>query len=163
MPQQVNQPRLRARHAGSAILAICLIGCLSACAYGGSGELVTEGTSPAPLASAELEKPSHSSVPVVPSEAVISVAGVDVDGQHVSASGYVSGIVEDGGLCTFTLTGFENERTATSPAIANVSTTSCGFVQVPMADLFKGSWQIVLTYTSESLTVSSPPLSLEIP
>ncbi|TDW30691.1 hypothetical protein EDD25_2461 [Cryobacterium psychrophilum] len=97
------------------------------------------------------------------SEAVISVAGVDVDGLNVSASGYVSGTIEDAGICTFTFTGLESETSATSTGRANASTTSCGFVQVSMSDLARGSWQVVLAYSSETLTVSSQPMTLEIP
>ena len=100
---------------------------------------------------------------------MISVAGVDVDGMNVSASGYVSGIVENDGLCSFVFSGADagdgtaSEQTATATAVANVTTTSCGLVQVPMTELTAGTWQLVLTYASDTLTVTSAPTTLEIP
>ncbi|MFO7690913.1 MAG: hypothetical protein R6W83_10245 [Cryobacterium sp.] len=103
------------------------------------------------------------------SEAVISVAGVDVDGLNVSASGYVSGVVENGGQCSFLFIGGDDgngaamQQVATATALANVTTTSCGLVQVPMTDLTPGTWQLVLTYSSDALNVSSAPTILEIP
>jgi len=117
--------------------------------------------SPPPPASTD--KPNATPTPTPTREAVITVAGVDADGLNASASGYVSGVVEDGGVCTFTFTGVEGETTATSTGAANPSTTSCGFVQVPIGDLARGTWQVVLTYSSDAFIVSSAPTTLEIP
>ena len=75
----------------------------------------TSSTSPSATAQADGDR-----------EAVITVAGIDVDGRNVSASGYVSGIVEDGGNCLYTFTGITGEVTVESSGIADVVTTSCG-------------------------------------
>lgn len=109
------------------------------------------------------DDPSATPEPTADDEAVITVAGVDVDGLNASASGYVTGVIEDGGECTFTFTGAEGETSATSTGAANATTTSCGLVQVPMSELSRGTWQVVLTYSSDTLTVVSQPMTLEIP
>ena len=124
----------------------------------------SQGTQPS-----EPSEASEALEPVRDSEAIISVAGVDVDGTHVSASGYVSSIIENDGLCSFVFTGDDDvdrtaaERTVTATAVANVTTTSCGLVQIPVTELAAGTWSLVLTYTSDSLTVTSAPTTLEIP
>ncbi len=96
---------------------------------------------------------------------MIVVAAVDADGKAVTTSGYVNGIIEDGGSCTFTLT---SENAPASPATttgrADTSTTSCGQGITPIEKLSRGTWNVVLTYTSVAQrTVVSEPTSVEIP
>ncbi|MDH6235943.1 hypothetical protein H4V99_000688 [Cryobacterium sp. CG_9.6] len=93
----------------------------------------------------------------------MSVAGMDVDGQNVSASGYVSGLIEDGGTCSFVFSGADRDATRTSRGITNASTTSCGLIQIPANLFMRGAVELVLTYSSDSVTVSSQPMILEIP
>lgn len=153
---------------GLAILLCTAIMSLVAC---GSTD-VTAPNLTGPSDSSQGTQPSErseTSEPFPDSEAIISVAGVDVDGLHVSASGYVSGIIENEGLCTFVFTsddgadGLAAERTVTATAAANVTTTSCGLVQMPMTEFAAGTWSLVLTYASDTLTVTSAPTTLEIP
>ncbi|TAM71910.1 MAG: hypothetical protein EPN48_00465 [Microbacteriaceae bacterium] len=98
-------------------------------------------------------------------EPVLVVAGVDVNGEHVTASGYVSGVVADGGTCVFM---FKNPANTTSVTVDNTGnadrmTTSCGMVQVPIARFDRGSWSVTLGYTSGNRVVESAPLTVEIP
>jgi hypothetical protein len=95
----------------------------------------------------------------------VTVAGVDVDGQTVSASGFVAGVAEDGGTCAFDFTSGAGETaSATSTGIVNVDTTSCGLVQLPISDFSRGSWTVVLTYTPLAAgEYTSEPIELEIP
>ncbi len=134
-------------------------GILSACE---SSSPPPSSTTPMPAAT---EKPSATPTPTsTPSaEAVIVVAGADLDGLSVSASGYVAGVIATGGTCNFVFTRPELRVEASSEAEANASTTSCGVVQVPIGQFTKGAWQVVLTYTSDKLTITSPPTDLEIP
>lgn len=97
-------------------------------------------------------------------EAVIVVAGVDVDGAHVTVSGYVNGVIEDGGSCTFELEGNASKVEAKSEGLADRLTTSCGTVSVPIAEFSKGPWVVTLRYVSVSDdVVTSEPVDLEIP
>jgi hypothetical protein len=162
--EQVNLARQRIRQSASVVFAVVVIGIFSGCTLSSeSGPLQSSDSPSASAATPNADKPLPSSEEPLNQDAVISVAGVDVDGQHVSVSGYVSGIVEDGGVCTFTFTGVEAERTVTNASVANVSTTSCGLVQIPTSELARGSWQITLSYSSSSFSTTSQPLSLEIP
>lgn len=99
-----------------------------------------------------------------PKEAVIVFASLDVDGANVSVSGYVSGVIENDGTCTFSFTDGATTVSATSVGIADRAQTSCGTVQVPIASFTRGSWTAALNYTSPSTPeVSSDTTPLEIP
>ncbi len=97
--------------------------------------------------------------------AAVTIAGVDVDGLHVTVAGFVSGVVEAGGTCKFVLTSSVTNAVidVATTGEPNVSTTSCGSAQVPIAQFTKGRWKVVLDYDSTSLQVTSAPLSLEVP
>lgn len=108
-------------------------------------------------------KGSVESATPAPPEAVIVVAGVDVDGAHVSASGYVSGVIESGGECTFVFAQGEAVVTSVSESAPDRLSTSCGTVQVPIAEFTRGSWTVSLEYKSVAAATASQPMSLEIP
>jgi hypothetical protein len=96
-------------------------------------------------------------------EPVIVVASVDVDGKHVTASGYVSGVVEDGGKCRFVFIG-DGERVAVDrTGAADRISTSCGAVQAPIDRFHRGTWSVTLEYASGQLRAESAPQTLEIP
>lgn len=97
-------------------------------------------------------------------ESVMVVAGVDLDGKNVTVSGYVAGVVEDDGTCTFTLEHDSSSVSVSTTGRADRSTTTCGSAQVPTEDLERGTWTASLTYSS-STTRSEPSavLSLEVP
>ncbi|WP_313541040.1 hypothetical protein [Leifsonia aquatica] len=102
--------------------------------------------------------------PSVTVEPVLVVASVDVDGAHVTASGYVQGIVADEGTCVYVFT-----RDGSSPiaverdAVADRSTTSCGMVQPDAAEFARGSWTVTLRYESGGRDYESAPAELEVP
>jgi hypothetical protein len=140
--------------AACALIALALTGCTA-----GAG---------APSGSAGPSAPTSSSAPTptptAEPDAVIVVASVDADGKAVTTSGYVDGIIEDGGSCAFTLTSGSSSVTTTTTGQADTSTTSCGQGITPIEKLSRGSWSVVLTYTSVSQrTVVSQPVSVEIP
>jgi hypothetical protein len=135
--------------------ALALTGCTS----GGSGA-PNDPTGPSATSTSGVP----TSTPTPEPEAVIVVAAVDADGKAVTTSGYVNGIIEDGGSCTFTLSSVGGSVTATTTGQADTSTTSCGQGITPIEKLSRGSWNVVLTYTSLSQrTVVSQPVSVEIP
>ena len=47
------------------------------------------------------------------------------------AGGYVSGVIEDGGVCTLTLTQGSSSVTVEGPAMPDATTTVCGGLVVP--------------------------------
>ena len=81
-------------------------------------------------------------------EPVLVIAAADEGGKTVSASGYVAGVVEDGGACHFVFEANGKQISADSVGIPDVRTTSCGLVQVPIDGLGSGSWKITLEYTA---------------
>jgi hypothetical protein len=143
---------------GAAILAagvtfFALSGCVISGAQAPSSESST-ATAPAPLDTATPDR-------VAP---VVVVAGLDVDGENVTVSGYVAGIVESGGVCNFVLTGPRSDRTVSGAGYADSSSTSCGALQVKRTDLSGGKWNVVLQYTAVDGTVSSSaPRAMELP
>lgn len=141
--------------AACALFTLALTGCTA-----GGGAASSNSPSPsAPTASAT-PTPSPTAAP----EAVIVVASVDADGKAVTTSGYVDGIIEDGGSCAFAFTSGGATVTTTTTGQADRSTTSCGQGITPIGELSRGSWNVVLTYTSLSQrTVVSQPVSVEIP
>lgn len=132
------------------------------------------------LAGCTVGAPSHSSQPAAtdtrttpttatatpdPIAASVVIAGVDIDGQHVSVSGFVSGVSQNGGTCTFVMTpaGGGAPVTVTRQGIENVSTTSCGTNQSPIANFSRGTWSVVLKYVSGTASVTSQAIEMEIP
>lgn len=139
--------------------------------------VVLAGCTPAPLNSAPTtsspsqeptEGPTDVPAPTeepAPANAVVTLAGVDVDGQNVTVAGLVTGVIEDGGTCTFVMTSGTSGGVVevTSVGVANVSNTVCPTTQSPIASFTKGPWNVVLDYASDATTLSSAPLALEIP
>jgi hypothetical protein len=97
-------------------------------------------------------------------EASMVIASVNVDAQNATVSGYVAGVVEEGGECAFVLTPAGGQpMTRTVAGKADRDTTSCA-TQVPVADLSRGSWSVVLRYTDRAGTsTTSSPMALEVP
>lgn len=141
-------------------MALACLGLVSV-VTGCTVEAVAPTAEPSPLSSeARTGVPVDSTLApaVLP---VIVVADVDVDGQHVTSSGYVAGILEADGTCTFRFESVDAEVSAESIGIADRSTTVCESVHVPIAEFVRGTWLVTLTYTgvmgeqwvSESVTM----------
>ncbi|WP_157372832.1 hypothetical protein [Agromyces sp. Root81] len=96
---------------------------------------------------------------------VVTVAGVDVDGTTVSVSGFVSGVVESDGVCTFILTSTVDGATVTreNDGAADAANTTCGTVQLPITEFTRGTWTVELDYSSGQATTTSETVELEIP
>ena len=78
----------------------------------------------------------------------VTFYGWDPTHQVVQVGGYVTGVIESGGTCTLTLTKDGRSVTGNSQARPDATTTSCGAITVPGAQLSGGSWQAVLSYRS---------------
>jgi glyoxylate carboligase len=117
--------------------------------------------SPAPTETAD--KPVNSEAPTT-REAVLVVVGVDVAGTSVLATGYVSGVIEDGGRCVFEFTHAADVVTIEQAGVADRMSTSCSSGQVPLERFDRGTWMAVLAYEGLSgETTTSEPIDLEIP
>jgi hypothetical protein len=144
---------------------IAFVGALTVAVLTACSPTLTGASSPASSSvSTASDTPSASATPD-PVSAVVSIAGVDLDGKHVSVSGYVSGLIQDGGSCVFVATPKSGAAPITIPntGIKNVMNTSCGTVQSPIANFSRGSWSVVLKYTSGKTSVSSGAVEMEIP
>jgi hypothetical protein len=105
---------------------------------------------------------SASGTPATP-QAIIVVAGVDVNGENVTASGYVSGVIESGATCTFDFTGPGKPVQLVQTATADRLTTSCGTVSGPIADFPRGAWSVTLRYPFKGKTITSQPTTVNVP
>ena len=108
--------------------------------------------------------PTATETPGGPS-AVVSLAGVDVDGLHLTVGGFVTVVAEDGGACAFDLTAVVSgaKVSAATVGAANGSNTSCGSTQIPVTQLTRGTWNVVLHYTSTKYDLVSEPMKVEVP
>lgn len=95
--------------------------------------------------------------------AVISVAGVDADGVNVTASGYVSQAGQGELKCSFTFTQGENEVVIGTTATPDHSGASCGAVEVPVAELQRGTWELVLSVQGAGLEITPDSMMVEVP
>lgn len=134
-------------------LAVALAGCQQS------------GSTKEPADGQDAPTDSVDTMTAAPSTAVITIAGVDVDGKHVTVAGYITELQESGGECSYTLTPVLSGTsvTATNPGIENVGTVSCGSVQVPIEQLSKGPWTVSLSYRSSTLEVNATPVEMEVP
>lgn len=79
------------------------------------------------------------------------------------ARGYVSGVFEDGGTCTLTLTKGTTKVSGTSTGISDVNKTTCGPISIQSGQLTSGDWNAVLSYKSDTASGSSTTQSLRVP
>jgi hypothetical protein len=152
-----NRVRLAGVHATSAalMLVVALAGCTSQ-----TSRATQTGTHSA-INATPTQTPTAGSGPT----AQITIAGVDVDGLHLTVGGFVTLVAEDGGSCTFTLTSEVSGAnvTAATEGVANGTNTSCGSTQVSLSSLTRGSWKVVLTYSSTAFKLASAPTEVEVP
>jgi len=101
--------------------------------------------------------PDTEAVPVV----LTYSAWIPADREAV-AGGFVSGIIEDDGVCTLTLTQGGASVTVEAPAMPDATTTVCGGLAVPGDRLTAGTWQATLTYTSAAHRGTSASAPVEV-
>ena len=93
---------------------------------------------------------------------VITQAGWTAD-ERVEVSGYVPGVVEDGGTCRVTLTLDGDTVQAEAVGMADATTTVCGAIEVGGPELDPGLWQAVLSYESPTSSGASAPSIVQVP
>jgi hypothetical protein len=93
----------------------------------------------------------------------LSYADWDATGQQVEASGFVAEKVENDGTCTLTLTRGASTIAANNPGQADATTTNCGLLTVPAAQLSAGTWEATLSYQSPTSRGTSQPMTVVVP
>ena len=73
------------------------------------------------------------------------------------------GAVIAGGPGTLTLTNGAISRTATHSAITPPTSTSCGLMAVPHAQLSAGTWQAVVRFRAATAAGTSDAVSIKVP
>lgn len=152
--------KIRAARLVVALGAVALAVALSGCTAGGSGTSTSSAAQSGPT-----QKPSSSTpLPPVTVEPVLVVASVDVDGMHVTASGYVQGLISDSGTCTYRFTrSGEADILVDNAAVADRATTSCGAVHPDISQFTRGAWQVTLAYASNGTDYLSEPVRMDVP
>lgn len=86
---------------------------------------------------------------------IITNWGIDDIKKSLVASGYVSGVLEQTGICTLRVSNGNHEAKGTSQAQPNVQNMTCGEISIPLGQLSSGKWKLVLNYESTSAKGSS--------
>lgn len=91
-------------------------------------------------------------------EAAVLITNSGVFNGTVSASGFVTNVVESNGTCTYTFTSGGNKIVKQSSVLSNPSSTTCETVSFPVSELTtSGVWSVVLSYLSPESSGSSQP------
>ena len=88
-------------------------------------------------------------------------AGWDDTAHQAVVAGFVTGVIEDGGTCTVTVTKGGRSVKAVTTASADAQNTACGDVTVPGLD--SGSWSAVLSYRSATATGKAAAVTVVVP
>lgn len=80
----------------------------------------------------------------------------------VSASGFVSNVVEANGTCNYVFTNGSRSVTKTSTTLTNASSTTCKTVQFSATELGAGTWSVQLKYNSPTSAGSSNTLEVTV-
>jgi len=91
----------------------------------------------------------------------VSVVITNASAQAVNA--YVSGVFEEGGVCTATFTKDGQTVTKTSQGFQNVSTTNCAPVNLTRSDFpSAGTWSLTVRYSSATAEGNSAARNVEV-
>ena len=120
---------------------------------------------------ADAKQSSGSDVPEAPisnpdtgllkANVVLTNTGTDNNGT-ADASGFVSNLSEEGGVCTFTFAKGDRTVTKTSTTMVNPTSTTCKTVGFAETELSAGDWQVTLRYVSTRASGTSNSMVLTI-
>lgn len=142
-----------------AVASVTLTGCTTG-EPASVGDLSTRTALPTPHHAPDPTSSATSSTAAF--EPQMSIAEFDQPNDVVVVSGYVAGVIEEGGACTFTITGPGAPVSLQTTGEANSTTTSCGNTQTSSVGWPAGTWNVTLTYTSGNLTATSSPLKMQV-
>lgn len=82
----------------------------------------------------------------------VLITNAGVSNGTVSASGFVTNIIESDGSCVYTFTSGSVVLTKTAAVLPNANSTTCSTVSFPSSELKSGTWSVVLSYSSSAST-----------
>lgn len=97
-----------------------------------------------------------------PADVVVTFGLYDPSSSTLTVAGYVGNAVEDGGICTLTLTRGTEVVSATATGMADARTTSCGAISIDRSSLSAGTWSAVLRYASTTTSGESGAMTIEV-
>ena len=115
---------------------------------------------PAPTTAAPEDEEAGGSAPVGVS---LTYTGYDPTGPAVVVGGYAADVVEVDATCTLVLRRDGVELRGEALGTPSAATTDCGEVRVGGDALTSGTWEAVLTYTSETSVGESAAVEVEVP
>lgn len=83
-------------------------------------------------------------------------------GDEITASGFVSNVVEEGGTCTFVFVKNLQTIEKSSSTLSNATSTTCKTVKFSKSELSSGTWKVHIKYTSGVSTGESNELELSV-
>ncbi len=93
-----------------------------------------------------------------------TVTPLIVNASSSGVSGYVQGVVEDGGSCTWTFTKGGLKFTKSSAGLANVSNSTCPYTSLSSGDFSEsGTWKVTLSYSSANASGVSAEGTVTVP
>ena len=121
-------------------------------------------TAPEPSESPQSETPEAPAKSPLVAYPEITIASLDSLTGNFVVGGYVTGIVEIGGSCTFIVTNEDTkaEVMARTTGVDNSDSTSCGSVDIAGDKIPNGKYSVVLEYANSAGSASSDPLSVEV-
>lgn len=91
------------------------------------------------------------------------ITNASQSGQQVTITGYISGVFEDGGICTMIASKGSTTVTRTTKGFADATTTSCSPFFIERSVFSEsGSWSVTIKYSSSSAEGTSQSKTLEI-
>lgn len=112
----------------------------------------TPASTPAPTTS-----PANSTATVV-----VTYSGWNTVSAEAEVAAFVQNVDTNDGQCTLTMTSGAITRTASKPATADVSTTQCGTVAIPGAQLTPGQWTAVISFASSRGGGAAAPVQIQV-
>lgn len=86
----------------------------------------------------------------------VLVTNAGVFNGKASASGFVTNIVEEGGLCDYVFTNGTQTISKQSQTLVNATSTTCKTVSFSADELTSGTWKVHIKYTSAASEGVSP-------
>ncbi|HEV7189313.1 MAG TPA: hypothetical protein VGN28_15585 [Blastococcus sp.] len=107
--------------------------------------------------------PPQAPAPKASTSVFITYSGWVPATRSVEVGGYVSGVIESDGICTLTLSRAGRSVSASKPGEVDASSTSCGGLSIPAAQVSSGTWTAVVTYASAASHATSAPVQVKVP
>lgn len=85
-----------------------------------------------------------------------------IQDSNLEAAGFVQGVYEDGGTCTYKITQGSKTITRTSYGFKDATTTTCSPVQIPVSEIGSGKWTIYIVYDSSAANGTSNKQDLDL-